>query len=90
MCPPNLRIGLFTTALDNIDHNPSSTTVRDSFHGTGISMFQHATPDVPGTLRSNTLITTSTTATSTSKSVGELPQSYTQVTPVTLESCPST
>ena len=87
VCPPNLRIGLFTTsALDNIDHNPSSTTARDSFHGTDISMFQHATLDVPGTLRSNTLITTSTTATSTSKSVGELPQSYTQVTPVTLES----
>ena len=26
LCPPNLRKGLFTTAaVDNIDHNPSST-----------------------------------------------------------------
>lgn len=47
VCPPNLRTGLFTTsAFDNIDHNPSSTTARDSFHGTGISMFQHASAEV--------------------------------------------
>ena len=40
--PPNLREGLFTTAaIDNIDHNPSSTTATDAFHGTGISLFQH-------------------------------------------------
>ena len=42
VCPPNLREGLFTTAaVDNIDHNPSSTSAHDSFHGTGISLFQH-------------------------------------------------
>ena len=42
MCPPNLREGLFTTAaIDNIDHNPSSTTTTDALHGTGISLFQH-------------------------------------------------
>ena len=27
-------------ALDNLDHNPSSTTAASSFHGTGISLFQ--------------------------------------------------
>ncbi|CAC5372614.1 unnamed protein product [Mytilus coruscus] len=44
VCPPSLRIGLFTTAaVDNIDHNPSSTIANDSFHGTGISLFQHVT-----------------------------------------------
>ena len=33
---------LFTTAaVDNIDHNPSSTTAKGSLHGTGISLFQH-------------------------------------------------
>ncbi|KAK3753825.1 hypothetical protein QZH41_005373 [Actinostola sp. cb2023] len=47
VCPPNLRLGVFTTsAVDNIDHNPTSTTARDSFHGTGISksvaMIRHA------------------------------------------------
>ena len=42
VCPPNLREGLFTTAaIDNIDHNPSSTTATDALHGTGISLFQH-------------------------------------------------
>ena len=33
-----MRPGIFTVgALDNLDHNPSSTTATDSFHGTGIS-----------------------------------------------------
>ena len=37
VCPTNLRKKLFTTAaIANIDHNPSSTTASDSFHGTGI------------------------------------------------------
>ena len=37
VCPPKPRTNLFTTAaVDNIDHNPSSTTTTDSFHGTGI------------------------------------------------------
>ena len=45
VCPVNLRRGLFTIgALDNIDHNPSSTTAQGSFHGTGISVFQFPTP----------------------------------------------
>ena len=49
VCPPSLHVGLFTTAaVDNIDHNPSSTTAHDSFHGTGISMFQHTTAEVHG------------------------------------------
>ena len=37
-----LRKGLLTTvAMDNIDHNPSSTTAKSSFHGTSISIIQH-------------------------------------------------
>ena len=39
--PAQLRRRIFTIgALDNIDHNPSSTTAQGSFHGTGISLFQ--------------------------------------------------
>ena len=42
--PAKLRKGLFTAgALDNIDHNPSSTTAKGSFHGMGISLFQFPT-----------------------------------------------
>ena len=41
VCPSQLHHGPFTKgALDNLDHNPSSTTATDSFHGTGISLFQ--------------------------------------------------
>ena len=44
VCPPSMRKGLFTTAqVDNIDHNPSSSTAITSFHGTAISVFQHPT-----------------------------------------------
>ena len=42
VCPPKLCKTLFTTAgVDNIDHNPSSTTLTDSFHGMAISLVQH-------------------------------------------------
>ena len=41
-CPAKLRKGIFTTStVDNIDHNPSSNTAKESFHGTGISLFQN-------------------------------------------------
>ena len=44
VCPSKLRKGLFTTAaVDNIDHNPSSTSAQDSFHGTAILLVQHPT-----------------------------------------------
>lgn len=36
-CPPKLRKDVSTTAdIDDIDHNTSSTTASDSFHGTAI------------------------------------------------------
>ncbi|KAG0715633.1 hypothetical protein GWK47_011480 [Chionoecetes opilio] len=55
VCPPNLREGLFTTAaVDNIDHNPSSTTSTDSFHGTGISLFQTPVCKIMGRTAGNT------------------------------------
>lgn len=47
VCPPRLKHGLFTTAaIDNLDHNLSSTTAPTSFHGTGISIFQHADSEI--------------------------------------------
>ena len=39
VCPRSLKFNLFT--LDNIDHNPSSRTAKDSFHGTAITGAQH-------------------------------------------------
>jgi len=49
LCPSKLRKRFFTTAaVDNIDHNPSSTTSQDSFHGTAISLVQHPTSEVKG------------------------------------------
>lgn len=42
VCPPSLSEGVFTTAaIDNIDHNPTSSSANYSFHGTGISLIQH-------------------------------------------------
>ena len=44
VCPAQLRKGLFTAgALDNLDHNLSSTTAKGAFHGTGTSLFQSPT-----------------------------------------------
>ena len=41
VCPPQLHHDRFTVAAaDNIDHNPSSTTAKGTFHGTGVSLFQ--------------------------------------------------
>ena len=40
--PSILRLHLFTTdAVDNVDHNPSSRSVKDSFYGTAITTTQH-------------------------------------------------
>ena len=50
VCPHQLRHGLFTVgALDNLDRNPSSTTSKESFHGTSIiSLFQFPTLCIEG------------------------------------------
>ena len=40
-CPRKLRKGIYTIgAFENIDYNPSSTSAKRSFHGTGISIIQ--------------------------------------------------
>jgi len=42
VCPPKMRGDIYrTAAVDNIDHNPTSTTSAESFHGIGNSILQH-------------------------------------------------
>ena len=80
VCPSTLRCGLFTaSALDNLDHNPSSTTATDAFHGTGISLFQSCTESNVGQLQSFEL--------SSSSEIKDrhLPESYTVVPAVALK-----
>ena len=44
VCPTSLKPNIFTTvAIDNIDHNSTSSTAQNHFHGTFISVFQHST-----------------------------------------------
>ena len=79
VCPTNLRCGLFTTgAVDNIDHNPTSTTAQGAFHGTGISLFQHPTKNVLGEDRQIPLPGPK------QKKMAPLPEEYTSIQPATL------
>ena len=49
VCPTILKEGLFTTGnLDNLDHNPKSTSACSAFHGTALSMIQHVTTENAG------------------------------------------
>ena len=52
VCPPSLHKWLYTVAaINNIDHNPSSTAATGSLHGTAISIIQHVTMENPGETR---------------------------------------
>ena len=85
VCPSKLREGLFTTAaVDNIDHNPSSISAHDSFHGTAISLVQHPTTEERGNDRATDVF--DPTKSSTSKKIAQLPSSYSEVSPVALPS----
>ena len=49
VCPPKLKSGLFVTSQqDNIDHNLTSTSAKESFHGTALSLTCHVTTNNPG------------------------------------------
>ena len=77
--PACLRKGLFTVgALDNLDHNPTSTTSQSSFHGTGISLLQFPTANKPGECRTPVTITPS----GSTRYV--LPESYSTVAAVAI------
>ena len=76
-CPPSLRKNVFTAAaIDNIDHNPSSTSAEGSFHGTGISLFQHITEEEPGVVQHKKSIQSS------SKKLSQLQSIYANITPI--------
>ena len=79
VCPSMLKSNIFTTAaVDNIDHNPSATTTKDSLHGTDISLIQHPTSAIEG-LHSGSVIIESNTC---SKIASCLPHN-TDMPPVT-------
>uniref|UniRef100_UPI00358E5A52 uncharacterized protein n=1 Tax=Myxine glutinosa TaxID=7769 RepID=UPI00358E5A52 len=80
VAPTILQKGLFTVgALDNLDHNPSSTTSKTSFHGTGISLFQFPSEREPGVTRQPVAIPPSGSQTHS------LPDSYASVPAVSLK-----
>jgi hypothetical protein len=78
VCPPTLCTNIFkSAAVDNIDHNPSSTTAQDSFHGT----VQHPTNTNKGDDRGITLFDGTGI---TEKKIAPLPISYHNVPPSAL------
>ncbi len=80
VCPPKLKADLFTTGcVDNIDHNPSSRTAKDSFHGTSISLTQHPTENETGTDRGAVVINPNLPK---QKGMSDLPQAYTHIDPL--------
>ena len=74
-------MNVFTTsAVDNLDHNPSSTTASNSFHGTAISLTNHLSDAHPRVKRD--VISTSMSA--LSKGIPNIPTSYTIFAPASL------
>ena len=81
VCQPKLCFSLLTTsAVDNVDYNPSSTMAKGSLHGTGISLFQHPSEIVQGEDRSVSIIDDSVST----KKLTPLPDSYANVPPLVL------
>ena len=82
VCSTKIHRNVFTTsAIENIDHNPSLKTPKGSFHGTAISLLQHPNFTGEGVDRSIAIVGGSKYA--SSKMVGRLPHYYTAVPPVT-------
>ena len=82
VCPPNLKRNVFTTAaVDNIDHNPTSTTFKGAFHGTGISLFQQPSENAERDERDQDIRASSTERTTR---LSPLPNAYTNVNPTIL------
>ena len=74
---------MFTTAnVDNIDHNPSARTAKDSFHGTAVSLTQHPSTDRGGIARGRVVISPESPK---KKTLTDLPESYTDVQPVAVQ-----
>ena len=83
VCPISLRNNLFTTyAVDNIDHNPSSRTAQDLWHGTAISASQHLKDKDDGCVRPAVEFQNEEVK---SKVLKQLPSQYTCVLPYVLK-----
>ncbi|VDI52694.1 Hypothetical predicted protein [Mytilus galloprovincialis] len=83
VCPANLfQNGFTSSAVDNIDHNPSSISSKDSFYGTGISFFQHISEDAQGVVQA--FDQSETMLKCQSKRVSLLPESYSNLPPAVL------
>ena len=83
VCPLNLQKELFLVgAVDNIDHNTSSMTSKDSFHGTAISLIQFPDDSSENISRNRKQLQKG------QKNIISLPQFYSQVNPVTSVSDP--
>ena len=78
VCPPKMRGAVFTTAgIDNIDHNPSATTAKFSFHGTAIIFIQHLSFCGEGV--DSTIVFTGGSGDGSSTLIRQLPQCYTDI-----------
>ena len=83
VCPAKLGKGIFTTsAVYNIDHNPSSNTARQPFHGTGISLFWNMSQEYPGLEKAQ--ISLEHASKLDTKKVCELPDLHTDFPPCIL------
>ena len=81
VCPPLFKGNVFTTsAVDNIDHNPSATTAKYSFHGTGISLLQHPACADEGVDCGAVIMGSNACS---AKTIDCLPHFYTDVPPIT-------
>ena len=77
VCPPELQAGIFTVGqADNIDHNPSSVSAKDSFHGTAHSICQHPDRNNYGQNQLDALYSDESSQT---KYVQQLPAKYTSI-----------
>ena len=83
ICPPSLRSTIFTMhAVENIDHNPTSRTAKDSWHGTAISTSQHLTDKDDGSIRQPLKFQMDKIQ---SKTLKQLPTYYTSISPYVLK-----
>ena len=69
---PSLKVRLFTSsAIDNLDVDPSSNTATTSFHGTALSLFQHRGSEKYGNDKQSSI-----SLTNTGKKLRTLPCEY--------------
>ena len=86
VCPPQLLTKLFTVgAVDNIDHNMTSSTAQTSFHGTGISLMQQPHEHTAVQHLSLNVIESGVSTSKKTRTVRSLPNCYTEVPPVRLK-----